>query len=73
MQDGDGRDTAESACFLAANRNKRSATCDIASPEGQALVRELVRELVRHYEVFVENHHNRRSGSSGGGALYGNE
>ena len=69
MQDGDGRGTAESACFLAANRNKRSATCDIASPEGQALVR----ELVRHYEVFVENHHNRRSGSSGGGALYGNE
>ena len=51
LQDADGRDTAESAYFLAANRNKRSVTCDIASPEGQALVR----ELARHCEVFVEN------------------
>ena len=51
LQDADGRDTAESAYFLAANRNKRSVTCDIASPGGQALVR----DLVRHCDVFVEN------------------
>ena len=51
LQDADGRDTAESAYFLATNRNKRSVTCDLASPGGQALVR----DLVRHCDVFVEN------------------
>jgi crotonobetainyl-CoA:carnitine CoA-transferase CaiB-like acyl-CoA transferase len=36
---------------LGANRNKRSVTCDIAQAEGQALIR----ELVKHCQVFVEN------------------
>lgn len=48
----DGADTAESAYYLGANRNKRSITCDIATPEGQALIRELAAEA----DVFVENY-----------------
>lgn len=51
LQDASGSDTPESAYYLGANRNKRSITCDIASPEGQALIR----DLVRHSDVFVEN------------------
>jgi crotonobetainyl-CoA:carnitine CoA-transferase CaiB-like acyl-CoA transferase len=48
----DGEDTAEAAYYLGANRNKRSITCDIAQPEGQALIRELVQQA----HVFVENY-----------------
>ena len=51
LQDAQGKDTAEAAYYLGANRNKRSVTCDIAQPEGQALVR----ELVPLCDVFVEN------------------
>jgi crotonobetainyl-CoA:carnitine CoA-transferase CaiB-like acyl-CoA transferase len=51
LKDREGRDTAEAAYYLGTNRNKRSVTCDIARPEGQALVR----ELARHCDVFVEN------------------
>ena len=47
----DGSDSAEAAYYLGANRNKRSLTCDLAHPEGQALVR----ELARHCHVVVEN------------------
>ena len=46
-----GQDTSEAAYYLGANRNKRSITCDIANPKGQ----ELIRELVRHCDVFIEN------------------
>lgn len=48
----DGVDTSESAFYLGANRNKRSITCDLASPAGQRLIR----DLVRHCDVFVENY-----------------
>ncbi len=41
----------ESAYFLSANRNKRSITVNLKSPEGQ----EVVRQLVRRCDVFVEN------------------
>lgn len=51
LKDAAGQDTAEAAYYLGTNRNKRSVTCDIAKPEGQALVR----ELARHCQVFVEN------------------
>jgi crotonobetainyl-CoA:carnitine CoA-transferase CaiB-like acyl-CoA transferase len=51
LKDGDGHDTAEAAYYLGTNRNKRSVTCDIAQPAGQALVRELARQC----DVFVEN------------------
>ena len=45
------RSTNEAAYYLGANRNKRSITCDISKPRGQ----ELIRELVRHCDVFIEN------------------
>lgn len=38
LQGHDGQDTAEAAYYLGANRNKRSITCDIATPDGQALI-----------------------------------
>jgi crotonobetainyl-CoA:carnitine CoA-transferase CaiB-like acyl-CoA transferase len=51
LADSQGQDTAEAAYYLGANRNKRSLTCDIAHPQGQ----QLIRDLVRHCQVFVEN------------------
>jgi crotonobetainyl-CoA:carnitine CoA-transferase CaiB-like acyl-CoA transferase len=48
----DGSDTAEAAYYLGANRNKRSITCDIATPAGQALIRQLAAKA----DVFVENY-----------------
>ena len=51
LKDADGNDTTEAAYYLAANRGKRSVTVDIASPEGQALVR----ELAAHADVVLEN------------------
>jgi crotonobetainyl-CoA:carnitine CoA-transferase CaiB-like acyl-CoA transferase len=51
LQDEEGRDTREAAYYLGANRNKRSITCDIASPDGQALVR----ELASRCDVMIEN------------------
>ena len=51
LKDGEGTDTAEAAYYLGTNRNKRSLTCDISQPAGQALIR----ALVAHCQVFVEN------------------
>jgi crotonobetainyl-CoA:carnitine CoA-transferase CaiB-like acyl-CoA transferase len=51
LKDAQGHDTKEAAYYLGTNRNKRSVTCDIAQPEGQALVR----ALVPHCQVFIEN------------------
>ncbi len=51
LKDSVGRDTAEAAYYLGTNRNKRSITCDIAQPAGQALIR----DLAQHCDVFVEN------------------
>lgn len=47
----DGVESHEAAYYLGTNRNKRSLTCDIAKPEGQALIR----ALVEHCDVFIEN------------------
>ena len=47
MKDADGNDTSEAAYYLAANRGKRSVTVDIATPEGQAIVRQLARHCRR--------------------------
>ncbi|HZF10864.1 MAG TPA: CoA transferase [Thermoanaerobaculia bacterium] len=41
----------ESAYFLTVNRNKRSVTADLSTPEGQALVRRLARTA----DVVIEN------------------
>ena len=51
LKDREGRDTAESAYFLGANRNKRSVTVDIAQPAGQALIE----QLTARCDVLVEN------------------
>ena len=51
LKDSAGRDTSESAYYLAANRGKKSVTIDIAKPEGQRLVR----LLARGCDVLVEN------------------
>lgn len=51
LKDAQGKDTPEAAYYLGTNRNKRSVTCDIAQPAGQALIR----ELALHCDVFVEN------------------
>ena len=51
LQRRDGGDSAESAYYLGANRNKRSVTCDISQPAGQAVMR----DLVVHCDVFIEN------------------
>jgi len=51
LPSADGRESHESAYYLGTNRNKRSVTCDIARPEGQALIR----ALAEHCDVFIEN------------------
>jgi crotonobetainyl-CoA:carnitine CoA-transferase CaiB-like acyl-CoA transferase len=51
LKDANGDDTRDAAYYLGANRNKRSVTCDIATPEGQALIRALVKTC----HVFIEN------------------
>ncbi len=51
LTDREGRDTAEAAYYLGANRNKRSVTVDIAKAQGQALIRRLAQDS----DVFVEN------------------
>jgi crotonobetainyl-CoA:carnitine CoA-transferase CaiB-like acyl-CoA transferase len=46
-----GEQRRESAYFLCANRNKRSITADLSTPEGQSLVS----RLARGADVLVEN------------------
>ncbi|WP_118180631.1 CaiB/BaiF CoA transferase family protein [Paraburkholderia phosphatilytica] len=52
LQTPAGEDTAEAAYYLSANRNKRSVTVDIATPEGQRIVRELAAQS----DVVMENY-----------------
>ena len=47
----DSGDERESAYFLAANRNKKSVAVDIATPEGQRIVRELACKS----DILIEN------------------
>jgi crotonobetainyl-CoA:carnitine CoA-transferase CaiB-like acyl-CoA transferase len=51
LKGSDGLDTRDAAYYLGTNRNKRSVTCDISTPEGQALIRQLVQVC----DVFIEN------------------
>ncbi|WP_342120621.1 CaiB/BaiF CoA transferase family protein [Pseudoduganella sp. OTU4001] len=51
-KDASGADTTEAAYYLSANRGKRSVTCDISKPEGQALIR----DLAKHADVVLENY-----------------
>lgn len=51
LRDEAGRDTAESAYYLSANRGKKSVAIDITCAEGQRLVR----DLAARSDVFLEN------------------
>jgi hypothetical protein len=52
LRDEAGLTTKESAYYCAANRGKKSITIDLSSPQGQALVRELAKDV----DVVVENY-----------------
>jgi crotonobetainyl-CoA:carnitine CoA-transferase CaiB-like acyl-CoA transferase len=52
VKDREGRETKDSAYFTAANRGKKSITLNIASPEGQAVVK----DLARVSDVLIENY-----------------
>lgn len=49
--DDQGKPTRESTTYMCANRNKRSITLDISSPEGS----DIVRKLAADCDVFIEN------------------
>jgi crotonobetainyl-CoA:carnitine CoA-transferase CaiB-like acyl-CoA transferase len=51
MPDQTGEATSEAAYFHGANRGKQSVSIDIAQARGQALIR----SLVEHCDVFIEN------------------
>jgi crotonobetainyl-CoA:carnitine CoA-transferase CaiB-like acyl-CoA transferase len=51
LRDEGGRNTTESAYYLASNRNKRSVSIDIAKPEGQALAKRLIAKC----DIMLEN------------------
>ena len=51
LQDEEGIDTVETAYYLCANRGKKSVTLDIASDQGQAIVRSMVAQC----DVVIEN------------------
>ncbi|MBM3564514.1 MAG: CoA transferase, partial [Alphaproteobacteria bacterium] len=61
LKDQDGADTKESGYYLSSNRNKRSVAVDVADPEGQ----ELVRRLLKDCDILVQNF------KAGGLAKYG--
>ncbi|MBL0425293.1 CaiB/BaiF CoA transferase family protein [Ramlibacter alkalitolerans] len=52
LKDPDGRETRDSSYFLSANRGKQSVTVDLATPEGQ----EIIRALAKDADVVVENY-----------------
>lgn len=51
LKDGNGHDTDQATYFTCTNRNKRSIAVDLATPQGQALIRQLARQS----DVLVEN------------------
>lgn len=51
LKDADGQPTRESAYFLCTNRNKRSITVDMASPEGQ----QQLQQLAAKADIVLEN------------------
>jgi len=51
LRDEQGRDTTEAAYYLCCNRGKLSVAVDFTTPDGQRIVRELVRQA----DVVVEN------------------
>ena len=51
LKDSAGNDSTDAAYYLGTNRNKRSITCDIASAQGQ----DIIRALALVSDVFIEN------------------
>lgn len=51
LRDAEGRETLDNAFYLSANRGKRSITLDLATPEGQ----DIVRRLATRSDVLLEN------------------
>jgi len=51
LKDAEGRDTHQATYFTACNRNKRSVTIDMATPEGQALLKQMAAQS----DIVVEN------------------
>ncbi|MDD2712401.1 MAG: CaiB/BaiF CoA-transferase family protein [Simplicispira sp.] len=51
LKDAQGHDTTQASYFTACNRNKRSVTIDMATPEGQ----QLIRQMALQADVVVEN------------------
>ncbi len=51
MPDEAGEPTTEAAYFQSANRGKQSVCIDMSKPEGQALIK----DLVKHCDVLIEN------------------
>ncbi|HEX2540464.1 MAG TPA: CaiB/BaiF CoA-transferase family protein [Caldimonas sp.] len=51
LKDTQGRETAEAAYYLGANRNKRSITVDLSTPQGT----NLVRTMAARADVLIEN------------------
>ena len=52
LRNSEGKETTESAFYLAINRNKRSITVDISKPEGQ----EIIKKLVLQSDIVIENY-----------------
>src|SRR5690554_1742868 len=52
LKDRAGDETRDAAYYLGANRGKRSLALDIASPQGQ----EIVRKLAAECDILVENY-----------------
>ncbi len=51
IKDANGNDTDQASYFTACNRNKRSVTVDMATPDGQALLRQMAAQA----DIVVEN------------------
>ncbi|HWT21292.1 MAG TPA: CaiB/BaiF CoA-transferase family protein, partial [Variovorax sp.] len=51
IKDANGNDTDQASYFTACNRNKRSVTVDMATPEGQALLKQMAAQA----DIVVEN------------------
>jgi formyl-CoA transferase len=61
VKDANGNDTDQASYFTACNRNKRSVTVDMATPDGQALLKQMAAQA----DIVVENF------KTGGLAQYG--
>ncbi|MBT2335720.1 CoA transferase [Variovorax paradoxus] len=51
IKDANGDDTDQASYFTACNRNKRSVTVDMATPDGQALLKQMAAQA----DIVVEN------------------